>query len=664
MKPEPPLHILISQTLSAQTGVPEELEEQVRYAADTAAGMRELLDTEPDRRTAVLLIVPTGEVAGILKLLEGFSQDSLVYRIVGILPADRSEGAAAFTEQLFDLRSSPPGVEELRFLHARSRSSIAAAVATHGPTPPDREALIDTWHDQDALITIGKTLSLEHNPETLLRTILSLSKKITGADAGSIFLVEHDGEGGKQLRFKYSHTFSMQLDYEEFVMPMNGSSIAGYTAVTGRVLNIADVYRIDPAAPYSFNPGFDRHHGYRTKSMLVVPMRGTNEEPIGVIQLINSKEGSRTVAENAAYEVSLESPEDFETQVYPFKRRYEGLMEAVAGQAAIAIENNRMLKQIEHEFEAFVKASVTAVESRDPATSGHSFRVARMCTNTARAIGESSTRAWRHEDFGAIRLKALEFAGLLHDFGKVYIDPAIFQKEKKLYIKDYENLRLRLHLIRRSLEAGMAEGRAPQEALIEELERIRTAVAELNEPNTQEDHPEQRIAEILTLQQELLCFDPEGRQVLLLTEEDTRNLAVRRGSLNPREREIIESHVEHTYNFVSRIPWPAEFAAIPEITYTHHEKLDGSGYPRGLAGRDAIPLEARIMATADIYDALCAADRPYKPALPRNRVFEILRDEAEAGRIDRDVVEIFISSRAWEIPPELHPYDVKEPGAP
>jgi HD-GYP domain-containing protein (c-di-GMP phosphodiesterase class II) len=664
----PALRILIAEAVADYIELPEDLHSRVLRSADPQEGIRGLLASDHSPHTALLLVLPPSLVRPAVGVLEGFSAESVAYRIVVVRGNADADEADYRIPAVFDLRTAPVAAEEFRFAVRRAEEAIAAEIEGADLSTPQRAALLDTWEDQDALITIGRALSMEHNPDTLLRTILSLSKKITGADAGSIFLVEDDGEGGQRLRFKYSHTFSKPLRYEEFTMPMDSSSIAGYVAVNGKVLNIADAYRIDPGAPYSFNPSFDREHGYRTRSMLVLPMRGNTDEVIGVIQLINSKEGEQRRDSNAAYEVTLATEEDFDTLVYPFKRRYERLMEAVAGQAAIAIENNRMLRQIEHQFEAFVKASVMAVESRDPATFGHSFRVAEMSTNTADAIHRSTEGPWQDESFSALRRKALEFAGLLHDFGKVYIEPSIFQKEKKLFHKDFENLRLRLHLIRRTIEGHWLREQGDHQDILEELERILSTIHELNEPTTEESNPDQRLREIYAVQREVLCVDPEGRWIPILTGEDAENLRVSKGSLNPRERAEIENHVVYTYNFVRRIPWPAEFAAIPEITYSHHEKLDGSGYPRGLRGRDTIPLEARIMAVADIFDALCAADRPYKRSLSRKRVFEILRQEALEGKLDRDVVDVFIESRAWDVPADLHRQSVpgshyeKEPG--
>jgi HD-GYP domain-containing protein (c-di-GMP phosphodiesterase class II) len=421
-------------------------------------------------------------------------------------------------------------------------------------------------------------------------------------------------------------------------------------AVTGEVLNIPDVYSLEEADPVSFNPSFDNKHGYRTKSMLVVPMRNHQDENIGVIQLINSKEADERYTGNEAFEVTLETKEDFQDKVIPFKKRYESLMQSVASQAAIAIENNRMLKQIEHQFEEFVRASVTAIESRDPATSGHSFRVAAMCVRVAEAINGVEKGKFSRIIFTDTQLKEFEFAGLLHDFGKVYLDPNIFLKSKKLFEKDFNYLLLRLKYLYRSLELQYDEGK--EKPSLEEklglIKEIMDTITELNEPKVSKENPEQIIQRILDNSDLLKAVDLGGEPIPLLTDFEITNLNIKRGSLNDEERRTIESHVDHTYAFVSKIPWPDEYRNIPEIARRHHEKLDGSGYPAGVKGKDNIPLQSRIIVIADIFDALMASDRPYKNSVPLERVLAILSEEAEQGKLDKELVSLFVECRAWE----------------
>jgi HD-GYP domain-containing protein (c-di-GMP phosphodiesterase class II) len=527
---------------------------------------------------------------------------------------------------------------------------------------PDLAELQDAFEDQRLLVGIGKDLIVERDPERLLKLILEAARRITGADAGSIFLCE-ETERGSLLRFKHSHTFSKPLDYyEEFTMPRDERSIAGYVSIHGHVLNIPDVYLLDPALPYRFNPGYDMSSGYRTKSMLVVPMRDHKGGIIGVIQLINSKEGEG--AEHGADSFALVEPGDFLNKVGDFKPRYAPLMEAVANQAAIALENTRMIVRIEEQFESFVRASVFAIESRDPATSGHSERVASLAVALMTALHEEKEGVYGACFFGEIERRELRYAGLLHDYGKVYIDPRIFTKAKKLFDRDYDCLVMRFKYLHRNVELGFArremasfrEDRREEMAREEEecaaatgyiISALRT-IALLNEPQATEVDPEAELERLASgAPPPELRGDLDGSLLPFITDEERRNLSIRRGSLNAEERKIIQSHVTYTEAFVSKIPWPPELAGIPEFCAKHHEMLDGSGYPRGL-GRERIPLQARMLAVADIYDALAARDRPYKKALPPDAVRKILEEDAAKGKLDAELVRLFYANDCWK----------------
>lgn len=516
---------------------------------------------------------------------------------------------------------------------------------------PTYGELLDSFEDQRHLIEIGRDLMRIRDRDKLLRRILEISRLMTGADAGSIFLAE-EIEGKPSLRFKYSHTVSRQLPYEEFAMPRTVGSIAGYVSLTGQSLNIEDVYLLPADLPYSFNKSFDLAHGYRTKSMLAVPMADHTGAVVGVVQLLNSKEapGSYGIDPDG---VVLATPDDFETLVVPFKERYVPLMEAVAAQAAVALENAAMIKRIQTQFEQFVAAAVDAVEARDPATSGHSARVASLAVAVAEELDRRDGAAGREPRFGEIKLTELKYAGLLHDFGKVYIDPLIFQKAKKLFPGDYERLVLRMKYLQRSLELDFerrGEALPPKErkrldrkreATLRELEDVSRLIAELNEPSLTAEDPEAVIERIRKASLPRVS-GVDGEEIPLLTEEEAFNLRTARGSLNPEERKEIERHVVRSYEFVKRIPWPPEYAAIPEIVKSHHEQLDGSGYPDGLKG-DQIPFQSRILAVADVYDALTATDRPYKKAASPELAAAILREDAAAGKLDGELVEILLS---------------------
>lgn len=632
--------LVISKELYSSLNLPPDLDFPVIIEKDIIKAVYKI-KRELNQQLQVIFILTPEEYGSLEEVFKG--AENMDYRGIVFLFRKSEENIPPYSKRLLSLHTSVPSSLELYYL--LNKGFFEMERQNGGEKRESRPVnYADALKDQEALIRIGRMLSLEKDQDKLLRTILYLSKKITGSDAGSIFLIEEDPYGKKYLRFRYSHTFSMDLAYEEFTMPLDKNSIAGYVAVTGKVLNIPDAYLLGVDSPVGFNKKYDLSSGYRTKSMLVLPMRGNQDRIIGVIQLINSKERTKNSTGNEAFEVVLKDEKDFMELVVPFEPRYEPLMEAVAGQAAIALENSRMVKQIETQFEEFVKASVTAIESRDPATSGHSFRVAHMCVKTARKISEGYGQYPEGYSLTDVQIKELELAALLHDFGKVYLNPGIFTKGKKLYPRDLNFLDMRLNFLYRSLELAQGAGNKKLNYLAELKEKI----AALNEPTVQNLDPDEEIMKILSFQKELSCTDLNGQEIPILTDSEIINLSIKKGSLNAEERRIIESHVEYTYTFVSKIPWPPEFREIPLITLSHHEKLDGSGYPQGLKGKDQIPLQARIMTVADIYDALVAADRPYKKAVSQDKVFIILREEALGGKLDPLVVEAFIDCKAWE----------------
>ncbi|MDY6933824.1 MAG: HD domain-containing phosphohydrolase [Spirochaetota bacterium] len=575
-------------------------------------------------------------------------------------------------KHISDIRSSTISIKEYNILTQIAFQQIEEKYWQSNLKDEQILHLLDTKRDQEDLINIGMALSTEKSTDKLMKSILLLSKKITGADAGSIYLAEETEDGKKQLRFKYSHTFERDLPFEEHVLSIDKNSIAGFVAVTGEVLNISDVYKLSSEDPLSFNSSFDKTHNYRAKSMLVVPMKNHVDHIIGVIQLINSKENTKEdtqIMKNAAYEIKLENPNDFETKVVSFDQRYESLMQAVAGQAAIAIENNRMIKQIQNQFEAFVKTSVSAIESRDIATSGHSFRVAEICKEIARSIDREDCGSFKDTHFSENEIKEIEYASLLHDYGKVYIDLAIFKKAKKLYPKEFENLILKLNYLYRFIELhytmqesllsrdrnlfndivpDLESMNLIKEDKLQRIRRIKDKVKVLNEPRIIEGDPERMLNEIMNDIQQVECFDIEGNKIELLTDNETLNLKIKRGSLNPIERKEIESHVLHTHYFLSDIPWPPEFKNIPDIVLKHHEKLDGSGYPFGISGEENIPIQSRMITIADIYDALIASDRPYKRAISCEEALSILEEEAKCNKLDKNILEIFIKYKIYE----------------
>ena len=507
------------------------------------------------------------------------------------------------------------------------------------------------------LTNIGAALSTERDVLALLEMILSQARRLTCSDAGSLYLTERppNGDAPTSLRFKLSQNYTLPtLPLTEFEVPIDHASLAGYAASTGEPLVIADVYLLPDDATYKQNRSFDDKFGYRTKSMLVIPMKTHRDEIVGVLQLINRKRRA---------DIRLQSEEAVEREVLTYDERAVDLVSGLASQAAVAIENSRLYEDIERLFEGFVTAAVTAIEARDPTTSGHSSRVATLTVGLAEAVDRAGDGPYKATRFTREQLRELRYAGLLHDFGKVGVREQVLVKEKKLYPENLELIRHRFAYLLQAADLEFERGRANllsmrdracfeselcalQRARDDERARLRAyldAIATANEPTIL---PEGSFEALREINQQTFT-DFEGISRRLLADHELEYLMIRKGNLDDRERREIESHVTHTFRFLERIPWTRELRGIPEIAYTHHEKLNGAGYPRAVTA-EAIPVQARMMTIADIFDALTASDRPYKRAVPWQHALDILRMEARDGMLDEHLLESFISARVFD----------------
>src|SRR6266508_4236930 len=476
------------------------------------------------------------------------------------------------------------------------------------------------------LTRIGVALGTERDLKTLLDLILTQARRITQSDAGSLYLVEINDQGQKRLRFRLAQTFSKpEAPFVEFTIAVDRTSLAGYCAVTGEPLVIDDAYFLPPDVEYTINRSFDERWGYRTKSMLVIPMKNHKDEIIGVLQLINRKRN---------FDAILSTAGDVEQQVVPFSKHTVELVTALAGQAAVAIENSRLYENIEKLFEGFVLAAVHAIEQRDPTTYGHSGRVAGMTVGLAEVVDRAGDGPYRDVTFTREQLKEIRYAALLHDFGKVGVREQVLIKAKKLYPSDLGLVRHRHAFIRRTAEREFwrrraeyleSHGQKGYDGFIKELEtahgqelkdldRLLEIVLQANEPSILPDGSFEELK--AWAERTYLAFD--GATEPFLYPDEMRYLTIRKGSLDDAERHEIESHVTHTYEFLQRIPWTRELQHIPVIAYGHHEKMDGRGYPRRITA-EGIPIQTRMMTISDIYDALTAQDRPYKRAVSIDR---------------------------------------------
>jgi HD-GYP domain-containing protein (c-di-GMP phosphodiesterase class II) len=500
------------------------------------------------------------------------------------------------------------------------------------------------------VLEIGRALAAEKDLDTLLSLILTHARGLTGADGASIYTRDPDGELYFRLWQNASNPAAVSTE-KRLVGP---DSIAGFVARHGETVMFEDAYAIPANAPYKFNSASDRSIAYRTQSLLTVPLTNKAGDVVGVLQLINRKDRP---------EVMLRNAEDVAQHVRPFDTRSRQLAQALAGQAGVAIENGMLYADIERLFEGFIRASVQAIEARDPTTAGHSFRVADFTERLAQAVDRHDGPGLRDFRFSRDELRELRYAALLHDFGKVGVREDVLVKAKKLYPHQLDALRQRFKYARlcvawegyRKLfdlfEAAELEPeefrtrrRELEQALAVEhsrLEQYLQTVLRANEPTLLHASVPDELREILAY-----SFPDGDGSMPLLHDFEFSGLTLPKGSLSPQERGEIESHVSHTFSFLSLIPWTRDLARLPEIAYSHHEKLDGTGYPRGLT-RSEIPIQARMMTISDIYDALTAPDRPYKLAVPPERALDILAAEARARKVDALLLGVFIESGAY-----------------
>src|SRR5437868_2625237 len=495
---------------------------------------------------------------------------------------------------------------------------------------------------------IGVALSAEKDIERLQSFILTTMRQLTHADGASLWL-KMDEDSGPKLFLASSQNHSLDKStYQAFKVPVNEKSVVGYTVSVGKSQIYDDAYNPPPGKPVG-GKSFDAQFGYRTKSMLTVPMRDYHNDVVGAVQLINAKKRYETklTIDNVGTEVVSFQPDDVE------------MIESIASQAAVALDNKSLLDSIQALFDGFVQASVTAIEQRDPSTAGHSGRVEGLTTSLARAVHEIATGKYRDVRLSDDQFKELRYACLLHDFGKVGVREHILIKAKKLVPGQLEVIQARFEFIERSVqmkyateklealrEGGNGEGleeidsRLRQE--IEQLKEWVQSIVAANEPTVM---PEDKASMIEFLAQQTY-EDTSGQSHPMLEPQEFRFLSIRKGTLDPQERLEMESHVTHSFHFLTKIPWTPVMKGIPEIAYGHHEELDGSGYPRRLAG-EQIPLQARMMTISDIFDALTAQDRPYKKAVSSQTALDILHEEANQGKLDKDLLDVFVAKKIY-----------------
>lgn len=479
------------------------------------------------------------------------------------------------------------------------------------------------FENLQSLLEISKNLSAERDLDALLSLILDNVTKVMKADRSSIFLVDKtSGELWTKI--------AQGLDSTEIRIPIT-EGIAGHVATSGIPLRINNAYE-DPR----FNKEVDKETGYTTRSILCAPMKNREGDIIGVLQVLNKTNG-----------VFITDDENF--------------LLAFCGQATVAIENALLYEQIKELFESFIRASVYAIESRDPSTSGHSSRIADMCVKFAIGINNTTTGALANLHFDERALKKLEYACLLHDFGKIGVKESILLKANKLYDHELEIIKLRFGYIKKTLEAEhfrnmldkmknpvtnadeqIEKSNRDYKSALEELDNALNLIIECNKPSKLSPETLEAVKEISKRKYR----DINGQEHPYISDYEMENLSIPKGTLNKNERREVESHITQTVKFLERIPWSDNLSGIVEIAGSHHELLDGTGYPNRLKGPD-IPIKSRMMTIADIYDALTAKDRPYKASLNAEEAVAVLKQEVQNGKIDGNLLDVFIEYKIY-----------------
>ncbi len=591
------------------------------------------IDREFNYRTKSMLLIPmrdhNNRIIGVLELINRKKTKNVKLTSKAVVDAE----VIPFDEKTWGL--------------VNSLASQAAIVISQ---------TMQNMYELQELNNIGIALSTEQDNDKLLDLILSKSREVTNCDAGSLYLQEDTKDLGSRLIFKLVQNDTLaNLEFEEYSLPITRTSLAGYVTLTGEFLNLDDAYKIPKDVDYTFNKAFDLKFNYRTKSMLVVPMKDHKNKTIGVLQLINRKKSKDTM---------LKSDAVVEEEVIPFDEKTFGLVNSLASQAAVSIENNLLYQNIQNLFEGFVKASVLAIEQRDPTTCGHSERVSSLTVRLAEIADRTTSGKYRDTHFTREQLKEIRYACLLHDFGKVGVRENVLVKAMKLYPDDIKYIRSRFDFIKKSMECKYLEKKLSiihdkkaddyqkyfkeiDNELEEKLINLDAYLKEIEEANIPAILEDEMFNELTNIADNVYQ-DYSGVERNYLTPYELNLLSIRKGTLDEKERHEIESHVIHSYDFLKKIPWTKELEKVPDIAHAHHEKLDGSGYPMKIDG-GKIPVQSKMMTIADIYDALTARDRPYKKAASHEKALDIIGYEVKGNLIDSDLFDMFAKGKVYEL---------------
>jgi len=506
-------------------------------------------------------------------------------------------------------------------------------------------------HRLKDLNEIGIALSKQRDLNSLLETILEAAKRITRADAGTLYLHEQEkqvlrfeilrndtlktamgGTSGVPISF-----YPIQL-YDEAGNP-NHAMVVSHSALSGETVNIQDAYKAE-GYDFSGTKKFDAKTGYRSQSFLTVPMRNHENEVIGVLQLINAQDPET----GAVVSFSLDDQQ---------------LSESLASQAAIALTNRHLIDQLEELFEAFIQLINTAIDDKSPYTGGHCARVPALTMMLAEAVNRTNHGPLKEFVMTDKDRQELKIAGLLHDCGKITTPVHVVDKATKLQTL-FDRVQLvdaRFEVLFRDAKIAMLREIAAADSDAHLIEHARRNFAERTSRLGQEREflrhcnvgGEAMSADDQARVRQIAAYrwcDMDGGEHNFLTDDEVENLTIRAGTLTAAEREIINHHIDLTIKMLESLPWPRHLKNVPEYAGGHHERMDGKGYPRGLT-REQMSVQARVMGIADIFEALTAKDRPYKKGKTLTESLTILGKFKLGGHIDPDLFDVFISEKVY-----------------
>lgn len=492
------------------------------------------------------------------------------------------------------------------------------------------------------LVRIGLGLSAEKQLDRLLEMIVREARRFTNADGGALYIrsderevldfaiVQNDSMGVHMGGTGESVTWSSVLLYQPDGTE-NHQNVSAHCALNGTPVNIPDVYTAE-GFDFQGTKDFDASTGYRSQSMLVIPMRDHEDEIIGVLQLINAQ--------------------DRETgTVGPFPDEEVEMATALASEAAVAVTNMRLVRGLENLLNSFIQTIADAIDEKSPYTAGHILRVAAMTERLVEKINSATEGPFAEVCFSPAEMAEVRMAAWLHDIGKITTPESVVDKATKLetVFDRIELVRCRVEILKRDREIrrlrnllatdGVSTGRSGEEADHRDLDEYLDFLETVNYGG--ENLPEESLQRIRKIAG--VWLDIGGRSMPLLDADEVTNLSIRQGTLTEDERKRVGNHVNMSIKMLEGLPFPKKLRRVPLYAGLHHEKLDGSGYPKGLVAGD-IPLPGRIMAVADIFEALTASDRPYKRGKRLSESMRILEQMVHDHKLDGDVCDLLVES--------------------